>query len=135
MIGRHTRGKSLPRVFGAFHNWLDHPDGGATHLVAPGEAAVDPHLFGLFIENAMLFAHQHFPADERAVFVQSWNGWFDGSQIEPSLLDGDLVYNAVRAAIDRGRYMIRTRGESPEGISAALEERIGLLCEAARNLS
>ena len=134
MIGREQRGKSLPRVFAAFHNWLDHSEGGGTHLVAPGEAAVDPHLFGLFVENAMLFAHNHFPADERAVFLQSWNGWFDGSQTEPSLLDGDLVYNAVRAAIDRGRYMIRTRGENPEGLSAALEERIALLCEAARNL-
>ena len=133
MIRRETRGKSLPRVFAAFHNWLDFPDGGATHLVS-NDQAVDPHLFGLFVENAMLFAHNHFPADERVVFLQSWNGWFDGSQIEPSLLDGDIVYNAARAAIDRARYMIRTRGESPEGIGAALQERIALLCEAARNL-
>lgn len=134
MIAREKRGKSLPRIFAAFHNWLDHKEGGATHLVNSGETAVDPHLFGLFVENAMLFAHNHFPADERAVFLQSWNGWFDGSQIEPSLLDGDLVYNAARTAIDRGRYMIRTRGENPGGIGAALEERIALLCEAARNL-
>ena len=134
MIRRQERGKCLPRVFAAFHNWLDHSEGGATHLVGQGHSAVDPHLFGLFVENAMLFAHTHFPADERAVFLQSWNGWFDGSQIEPSLLDGDLVYNAARSAIDRGRYMIRSRGENPEGISAALQERIALLCEAARNL-
>lgn len=134
MIHRDKRGKSLPRIFAAFHNWLDHQEGGATHLVSPGEMAVDPHLFGLFVENAMLFAHNHFAAEEGAVFLQSWNGWFDGSQIEPSLLDGDLVYEAARAGIDRGHYVIRTRGATPEGLSAALEERIALLCEAARNI-
>lgn len=131
MLERERRGKVLPRVFAAFHNWVRHPDGGATHLTV-GNKPFDTHLFGLFVENAMLFAHSHFPADERAIFLQSWNGWLDGTQIEPSLLDGDLVFNAARAAIDRGRYMIRTRGDNPAGIDDALKERIGLLCEAAR---
>ena len=132
MLNRETRGKVLPRVFASFHNWLRHPEGGATHLINHGNRPHDTHLFGLFVENAMLFAHAHFPADERAIFLQSWNGWLDGSQIEPSLLDGDLVYNAARDAIDRGRYMIRTRGDTPSDISDALKERIALLCEAAR---
>jgi hypothetical protein len=133
MINREKRGKSLPRVFGAFHNWPAFPDGGATHLVNYNNRPVDTHLFGLFIENAMLYAHRHMPAAERAVFLQSWNGWMDGSQIEPSLLDGDQVYDCVRAAIDRGRYMIRTRGENLADIDEALKERIKLLIEAARS--
>lgn len=132
MLNREHRGKVMPRIFASFHNWLRHPDGGGTHLVSPGHSAYDAHMFGLFIENAMLFAHAHFPEGERAVFLQSWNGWLDGTQIEPSLLDGDLVYDAARRAIDRGRYMIRTRGENPAGIRAELKERIALLCEAAR---
>lgn len=132
MLGRERRGKVMPRVFPAFHDWLRHPEGGATHLRV-GNMPFDGHLFGLFLENAMLYAQSHFPPRERVLFIESWNGWLDGSQIEPSLLDGDLVYNAARAAIDRGRYMIRTRGESPASVSAALQERITLLCEAARN--
>jgi len=131
MIERERRGKVMPRVFASFHNWLRHPDGGSTHLTA-GSRPFDTHLFGLFVENSMLFAHSHFPAGERAIFLQSWNGWLDGTQIEPSLLDGDLVYNAARAAIDRGRYMIRTRGENPAEIGAELKERVALLCEAAK---
>lgn len=135
MINREQRGKVLPRVFPAFHDWALHPDGGATHLVAPGNKAVDTYWYGLFMENAMLHTHEHFPADERIVFLESWNGWLQGSQVEPSLLDGDLVYNATRDAIDRGRYVVRTRGEVGEGgVSAVLKERIALLCEAARNV-
>jgi hypothetical protein len=81
----------------------------------------------------MLFTHAHFPQSEQAIFLQSWNGWLEGSQVEPSLLDGDLLLNATRDAIDRGRYMIRTRGETQSGIEQMLKERIALLCEAARH--
>jgi hypothetical protein len=132
MLNRESRGKVFPRVFAAFHNWALFPDGGATHLVNYGNRPCDTHLFGLFVENAMLFAHRHFAPDERAVFLQSWNGWMEGSQIEPSLLDGDLVYNAARDAIDRGRYVIRTRGESPGELDHALQERVAMMCEAAK---
>lgn len=135
MINREQRGKVLPRVFPAFHNWARHPDGGATHLTINGNRPLDTYLFGLFVENAMLFAHQHFAAGERFVFLESWNGWLDGSQVEPSLLDGDLVYDATRNAIDRGRYVIRTREGAPDGgIDDALRTRINLLCEAAKNV-
>jgi len=131
MAKRDQRGKCLPLVFGAFHDWLDHPEGGATHLVASGQRAIDTQLFGMFIENAMLWTHRNFSPAERVVFLHSWNCWFDGSQMEPSLLDGDLVYNTVRAAIDRGRYVIRTRGESPADIDDLLKERIAVLCRLA----
>jgi hypothetical protein len=125
----------LPRVFPAFYNWAHHPDGGATHLTIQGNRALDTYLFGLFVENAMLFAHQHFPPDERFVFLESWNSWLDGSQVEPSVLDGDLVYNATRNAIDRGRYVIRTREGAPQGgLDAEMKARIALLVEAAENI-
>ncbi len=136
MINREQRGKVLPRVFPAFHDWAFHPEGGATHLVAPGNKAVDTYWYGLFVENAMLHTHEHFTAGEQIVFLDSWNGWLEGSQVEPSLLDGDLVYNATRDAIDRGRYVIRTREGLPEGgLAAEMRERIRLLCDAARSIS
>ena len=135
MINREDRGRVLPRVFPSFHNWARHVDGGATHLVSHGNRAIDTHMFGLFMENAMLAAYQGFAEGERFVFLESWNNWLDGSQIEPSQLDGYLVYDATRAAIDRARYVIRTRAGLPEnGIDAAMRERIDLLCDAARDI-
>jgi hypothetical protein len=122
-------------VFPSFHNWAQHLDGGATHLTINGTRPHDTDLFGLFIENAMLFAHQHFPVGERFVVLESWNHWLNGSQVEPSLLDGDLVVNATRDAIDRARYVIRTREGAPRTVlEAELVERIGLLCDAAKNI-
>lgn len=136
MINREYRGKVLPRVFPAFHDWALHPDGGATNLTVNGNRPHDTYLFGLFVENAMLFAHQHFPVGERFVFLESWNGWLTGSQVEPSLLDGDQVYDATRNAIDRGRYVIRTREGAPEGgIGEELKKRIALLVEAAASIA
>lgn len=136
MVNRTQRGKVLPRVFPSYYDWAVHPDGGATHLTVNGHQTFDAYLFGLFIENAMMFSHQNFPAAERFVFLESWNGWLTGSQIEPSLLDGDLIYNATRDAIDRARYVIRTREDAPEGgIDAAMKDRIALLVEAAQNLA
>jgi hypothetical protein len=135
MINREQRGPVLTRVFPSFHNWVHFPNGGATHLVNHGNRPIDTYLFGLFVENAMLFTHQNFADDAQFVFLESWNGWLEGSQIEPSVLDGDLVFNATRAAIDRSRYVIQTRlGASPGHLQADLLERIDLLCEAARNI-
>lgn len=107
------------------------------HLVnrkSNGTQPVDRHLYGLFFENAMLWTRGHLPVEERVVFLDSWNGWLTGSQVEPSLLDGDLVYNATRAAIDRARYVIKSRDTAPEDkLDDAVKERIALLCEAAKN--
>jgi hypothetical protein len=134
MLKRDERGKVFPRVFPAFHDWLLHKDGGATQLVNSGHRPADPHWFGMFLENAMMFAQSHFPEGERAVFLQSWNGWLEGSQIEPSLLDGDLLFNATRAAIDRGRYMIRIRAGAQVGDDVTLNARIAALCDSMREV-
>ena len=80
----------------------------------------------------MLFAHGHFAQDRRAIFLHSWNGWFDGSQVEPSLLDGDLIYNALRDAVDRGRYMIRSRGDAQPVTDLLLQANIDRVCAAIR---
>jgi hypothetical protein len=133
MIKRETRGKVLPRVFPAYQNWPSHPDGDATLLInGDGSADVDRYIYGLFVENAITFAHETFAPDERLVFLESWNYWLDGSQIEPSTLDGDLIYNTTRNAIDKGRYMIRTRGERPaRRLGPSIHEMISQICDAA----
>jgi len=131
MTARETRGKVFPRVFPAFQNWPSHLEGGATVLTnRDGTSDIDPALYGSFIENAISFAQDHFAPDERLVFLESWNHWMDSSQIEPSTLDGDLVYNATRDAIDRGLYLIRTRGERPQRqLADSVHDMISQFCD------
>jgi hypothetical protein len=133
MINREARGKVFPRVFPAYQNWPSHTTGGATVLMdRDGPGSVDRYIYGLFVENAITFAHENFAPDERFVFLESWNHWLDGSQIEPSVLDGDLIYNATRNAIDKGRYMTRTRGERPaRQLPSSVHDMISQICDAA----
>jgi hypothetical protein len=129
MARRGTRGKAMPRVFPAYQNWASHPTGGATLLVEPGSSA-NRRVFGSFLENGLLYAARNFAPDEALCFIDSWNGWLDGSQIEPSLLDGDLVYDMVRQAIDRARFVVRNSVARSPGPEPALSERIEGLCRA-----
>ena len=132
-LNRDQRGKAFARVFPAFHDWLSHPDGGATQdLVGRGNQPIDAQLFGMFLENAMLFTERHFAPAERALFLHSWNYWHDGSQLEPSLLDGDLLWNATRDAIDRARYLIQTRAGAAPWEDNPRTRQIAMMCEAAR---
>jgi len=133
MINREKRGKVFPRVFPAYFDWATHPDGGATLVVNHDAASgVDQYMFGLFIENAMIYAHQSFAPSEQYVFLDSWNHWLEGSQIEPSVLDGDQIYLTVREAIDKARFILRGRGERLDHrLDPALHQRIAEICEAA----
>ena len=132
MVRRERRGKAMPRVFPAFYDWASHPNGGATLLTHHGGKPVEPYWFELFLENAMLLARHSLPAGEQAVFLQSWNGWLEGSQIEPSQQEGDLIYNAARKAIARARYILKTQapGETPP-LPEALRQRLDWVLEAA----
>jgi hypothetical protein len=133
MIHRETRGKVFPRVFPAYHDWVSHPAGGATLLVnGNAEKGVDQYMFGLFVENAIAFADRHFPEGERFVFLDSWNRWLDGSQIEPSVLDGDQIYQTVKDAIDKARFMLRSKGAAKVApLDATTLQRLREICEAA----
>jgi len=132
MLNRSQRGRVLPRVFPAFHDWLAHPGGGATQLVNRSNRPADAQLYGMFLENAMLFTERHFPAGDQVVFLHSWNKWQDGSQIEPSQWDGDMLWNATRDAIDRGRYQIKCKSNVMPAQNAARRDTIAMMCDAAR---
>jgi len=133
MINRESRGKVFPRVFPAFFDWATHPDGGASVVInGHTDSGVDRYMFGLFVENALSYADRHFPEGEKFVFLDSWNRWLDGSQIEPSMLDGDQVYQTVRDAIDKARFMLRSRNAAQAApLDEALQERIRQICDAA----
>lgn len=104
MVNRPRRGKVLPRVLPAFADWPDRPDGGAVVLTGTKTA-----LYGMFLRKAIDVAEDLFPADERAVFVDSWNGWRKGSQIEPTSQAADTLLRETRDAIAWGRYLVRSR--------------------------
>jgi len=133
MINRETRGKVYPRVFPAYFDWAAHPDGGATVLVnGHADKGVDQYMFGLFVENAISWADRNFAEGEKFVFLESWNHWLDGSQIEPSVLDGDQVYQTVKDAIDKARFMLRSRGAAKtETLDESTLLRLRQICEAA----
>lgn len=133
MINRETRGKVYPRVFPAFFDWAAHPNGGASIVInGHTDSGVDRYMFGLFVENAIAYADRHFPEGEKFVFLDSWNRWLDGSQIEPSMLDGDMVYQTVKDAIDKARFHLRCRGSAQTPpLDEALQERIRQICDAA----
>jgi hypothetical protein len=89
-------------------------------------------MFGLFVENAIAYADRHFPAGEQFVFLDSWNRWLDGSQIEPSTLDGDLIYQTVKDAIDKARFQLRSCGASQvPPLDEEMRARIKQICDAA----
>jgi hypothetical protein len=133
MINRESRGKVFPRVFPAFFDWASHPGGGASVVInGHTDSGVDHYMFGLFVENAIAYADRAFPEGEKFVFLDSWNRWLDGSQIEPSVLDGDMVYRTVQDAIDKARFLLRSRdtAQTPPP-DEALAARIRQICDAA----
>lgn len=135
MRERDRRGVVLPRVFPAYQDWALHPDGGAVLLLPGGGTpggGLQRHFYGLFLENALLYAHDRFPPSEGLVFLQSWNGWCENSQIEPSALDGDIVYEATRDAIAKGRFMMSAKGRKQASrLSPATRSMIVDACNAA----
>lgn len=133
MINRETRGKVFPRVFPAYYDWASHPEGGATLLLnGHADSGVDQYMFGLFVENAIAFADRNFDEGEKFVFLDSWNHWLDGSQVEPSVLDGDQIYQTLKDAIDKARFMLRSKGAAKvEPLDETLRLRIRQICEAA----
>lgn len=104
MVDRPRCGKVLPRVRSAFGDWPDHPDGGAMVLTDTKSA-----LYGMLLREAVDAVEDQFPAGERAVFVDSWNGWRKRSQIEPTSQAADTLLRETRDAIAWGRYLARSR--------------------------
>lgn len=136
MINRAERGRIHPRVFPSYHDWATKRDGGAMQLVSQAQGfnvSTDLHLYGLFLENAMVWSSGHFQSDERLVFLDSWNDWWHGSAVEPGLFHGNRLLNATRDAIDRSLYVVRGgQGMVRGSLSAATEERIKLLLSIAK---
>ena len=104
MVNRARRGKMIPRVVSNFTDWPDRSNGGAVVF-----ENASPGLYGMFLRKAVDVVEDLLPEGERAVFLESWNGWRNGSQIEPSTQSAELWLQATRDAIAWGRYLVQAR--------------------------
>ncbi|MEE3622837.1 glycoside hydrolase family 99-like domain-containing protein [Nitrospirillum sp. BR 11752] len=125
MVDRPSRGKVLPRVVLDYADWPDHPQGGATLL-----ASTSPTLYRRFLAGALTYVAQHFPEDERLVFIDSWNHWRQRSQIEPTTQFGSTVLDETANGIRQGGYVALTRvGEPTPGRTPGVDyDAIAALC-------
>lgn len=127
MVNRSRRGKVLPRVMPAFSNWPDHDERGAVNLVN-----TFPSLYNAFMRKSISVVSDAFAEDERAVFLDSWNYWRYGSQIEPETRRGDSLLRETRSAINWGRYVARTQVPVHKAeavtLDSAARARIDTLC-------
>ena len=78
-------------------NWDNTPRSGRRGAVLHGST---PALFREMVERAV-DAVAGRPADERLVFVKSWNEWAEGNHLEPDLRYGMGYLEALRDAVVR----------------------------------
>lgn len=78
-----------------YPNWDNTPRAGRRGLVLQGAT---PELFRRNVEAAVeLLADR--PADERLLWVKSWNEWAEGNHLEPDLRRGHGWLKALRAGL------------------------------------
>jgi lipopolysaccharide biosynthesis protein len=58
-----------------------------------------PELFGEHVRD-ILYSVATRPAEDRIVFVKSWNEWAEGNYLEPDRKFGFGYLDAVRSALD-----------------------------------
>ena len=76
-------------------NWDNTPRAGYNGVILHGST---PELFGGHVRE-VLASVAHRAADERIVFIKSWNEWAEGNYLEPDLRHGHGYLDALRAAV------------------------------------
>lgn len=75
--------------------WDNTPRAGPKGIVLHGAC---PELFAEHLRD-ILAAVAHRPAEDRLVFVKSWNEWAEGNYLEPDRRFGHAYLDAVRSAV------------------------------------
>ena len=90
--------------------WDNTPRAGPKGIVLHGST---PQLFEEHLRD-ILDSVADRPAEDRIVFVKSWNEWAEGNYLEPDQRFGHGYLNAVRAALDAGTEKERVTGDSKD---------------------
>ena len=75
--------------------WDNTPRAGPKGIALTGAT---PELFGQHLRD-ILAAVADRPAEDRIVFIKSWNEWAEGNYLEPDRKFGHGYLDAVRAAV------------------------------------
>ena len=118
---------TLPMVVS---NWDSTPRFGRHGFVLTGST---PELFQDAVRRG-IDATRELPADQRIVFLKSWNEWAEGNYLEPDRRLGDAYLRAVAAASSRARvtmiYFLAPDVARPSGGVRAIYRCVDLLSAA-----
>ena len=73
------------------HSWDNSPRSGVNGLVLQGAS---PELFRSALRRAITIVKER-PAENRLIFLKSWNEWAEGNHLEPDLRDGHKYLQVV----------------------------------------
>jgi hypothetical protein len=88
------------------------------HINTGGDA------YKLWLSQAMLDTHARYPAEERIVFLHSWNEWCEGTYMEPDGKYGRRYLEETRDAISDVKNVLALGGNTEQGRALALLQRI-----------
>lgn len=90
------------------------------HINTGGDA------YKLWLSQAMLDTYARYPAEERIVFLHSWNEWCEGTYLEPDGRNGRRYLEDTRDAIADVKNVIALGGNEGQARALALLERVQL---------
>lgn len=93
-----TLGDRANRLPCVVPNWDNTPRSGHRGVVVSGSR---PERFATQVRDALAML-EHRPAEERLLFVKSWNEWAEGNHLEPDQRDGLGYLEALRDALYSG---------------------------------
>ena len=94
IMGRWTREYTLfPGVMPGWDNTPRRMEHSSIYIGAT------PQLYEEWLRHARAFARDSLPPESRFVFINSWNEWAEGAQLEPSQAHGFAYLNATSRAL------------------------------------
>jgi ADP-heptose:LPS heptosyltransferase/glycosyltransferase involved in cell wall biosynthesis len=88
------------------------------HINTGGDA------YKLWLSQALLDTYERYPAEERIVFLHSWNEWCEGTYLEPDRRQGRRHLEETRDTIELARKTIRFQANGEHGEAFGLLRRI-----------
>jgi hypothetical protein len=101
--------------------WDNTPRYGSRALV---HVNTEGDSYRLWLAQALLDTYKRYPAEERIVFLHSWNEWCEGTYLEPDGRRGRRYLEETRDAINDVKNVLALQGSDEYGRALALLERV-----------